>query len=75
MSGQYDYDKCMPMVCSSSYKTFKTFSTAVEWIAQGKLGIANLIHLLDDFLLIQTTESQCSRSLGLFLELCDSHGT
>ena len=36
-----------------------------------KLAIANLIHLLDDFLLIQTTESQCSRSLGLFLELCD----
>ena len=73
-SGQYYYDKCMPMGCSSSCKTFETFSTAVEWIAQDKLGIANLIHLLDDFLLIQTTESQCSRSLRLFLELCDFLG-
>ena len=73
-SGQYYYDTCMPMGCSSSCKTFETVSTAVEWIAQDKLGIANLIHLLDDFLLIQTTESQCSRSLGLFLELCDFLG-
>ena len=73
-SGQYYYDKCMPMGCSSSCKTFETFSTAVEWIAQDKLGIANLIHLLDDFLLIHTTESQCSRSLRLFLELCDFLG-
>ena len=60
-SGQYYYDKCMPMGCSSSCKTFENFSTAVEWIAQDKLGIANLIHLLDDFLLLQTTESQCSQ--------------
>lgn len=72
--GQYYYDKCMPMGCSSSCKTFEAFSTAVEWIAQDRLGIANLIHLLDDFLLIQTTESQCSRSLRLFLELCDFLG-
>ena len=57
-SGQYYYDKCMSMGCSSSCKTFETFSTAVEWIAHDKLGIANLIHLLDDFLLIQPTEIQ-----------------
>ena len=63
----------MIILCSSC-KTFEAFSTAVEWIAQDKLGIANLIHLLDDFLLIQTTEGQCSRSLGLFLELCDFLG-
>ena len=72
--GHYYYDKCMPMGCSSSYKTFETFSTAIEWIAQDKLGIANLLHLLDDFLLIQPTESQCSKSLQFFLELCDFLG-
>ena len=72
--GHYYYDKCMPMGCSSSCKTFETFSTAIEWIAQDKLGIANLIHLLDDFLLIQPTESQCSKSLQFFLELCDFLG-
>ena len=57
--GQYYYDKCMPMGCSSSCKTFEAFSTAIEWIAQDKLGIGNLLHLLDDFLLIQPTEDQC----------------
>ena len=62
------------MGCSSSCKTFETFSTAIEWIAKDKLCIANLIHLLDDFLLIQPTASQCSVSLRLFLDLCDFLG-
>ena len=62
------------MGCASSCKTFESFSTAVEWIAQEKLGIANLLHLLDDFLLIQPTEDQCSKSLHLFLDLCDYLG-
>ena len=73
-NGQYYYDKCMPMGCASSCKTFETFSTAIEWIAQDKLSIANLIHLLDDFLIIQPTEDQCSLSLRLFLDLCDFLG-
>ena len=64
----------MPMGCSSSCKTFEAFSTATEWIAQDKLGIANLLHLLDDFILIQPTEDQCSTSLRLFLDLCDFLG-
>ena len=64
----------MPMGCASSCKTFESFSTAVEWIAQEKLGIANLLHLLDDFLLIQPKEDQCSKSLHLFLDLCDYLG-
>ena len=71
---QYYYNKCMPMGCASSCKTFESFSTAVEWIAQEKLGIANLLHLLDHFLLIQTTEDQCSKSLHLLLDLCDFLG-
>ena len=31
--GSFYYDKCMPMGCSSSCKTFEAFSTAIEWIA------------------------------------------
>ena len=58
----------------SSCKTFESFSTAVEWIVQEKLGIANLVHLLDDFLLIQPTKDQCSKSLHLVLDLCDYLG-
>ena len=62
------------MGCASSCKTFEAFTTAVEWIAQEKLSIANLLHLLDDFLLIHPTEDQCSKSLQLFLDLCDDLG-
>ena len=30
--GLYFYDRCMPMGCASSCKTFELFSTSVEWI-------------------------------------------
>ena len=32
----YYYDRCMPMGCSSSCKTFETLSTAMEWISLSK---------------------------------------
>ncbi len=31
--GLYYYDRCIPMGCSSSCKTFEIFSTSIEWIA------------------------------------------
>lgn len=68
--GLYYYDRCMPMGCSSSCKTFETFSTAVEWIAREKLGIDKLLHLLDDFLVIASSSTQCQANLDLFLALC-----
>ena len=37
--GAYYYDRCMPMGCSSSCKTFETLSTALEWIAREKQSI------------------------------------
>ena len=52
----------------------RLFVQLIEWIAQDKLGIANLLHLLDDFLLFQPREDQCSASLRLFLDLCDFLG-
>ncbi|XP_032231780.2 uncharacterized protein LOC116614660 [Nematostella vectensis] len=66
----YYYDRCMPMGCSSSCKTFETFSTAVEWIARHKLHIHSILHLLDDFLIIAPTEDLCRAQLQLFLDLC-----
>lgn len=72
--GLYYYDRCMPMGCSSSCKTFETFSTAVEWIARQKLNIDKIIHLLDDFLIISSTKAHCQAQLELFLCLCDHLG-
>ena len=65
----YYYDRYMPMGCSSSCKTFETLSTAVEWIAQNKLGINHIIHLLDDFHIIAKSQSLCQEQLYLFLNL------
>ena len=64
----------MPMGCSSSCKTFEALSTAVEWIAQNKLKINHIIHLLDDFLIIIKSQSLCQDRLHLFLYLCSYLG-
>ncbi len=72
--GLYYYDRCMPMGCSSSCKTFETFSTAIEWIARHKLKIDELLHLLDDFLFVSATYMQCQSSLNLFIGLCHQLG-
>ena len=58
-NGLYYYDRAMPMGCSSSCKTFATFSTAIEWIAQQKLNIKCILHLLDDFLIVAPTKELC----------------
>jgi hypothetical protein len=70
----YYYDRAMPMGCSSSCRTFETFSTAVEWIAREKLLIDKLLHLLDDFLIISSTYFVCKAHLDLFIILCDFLG-
>ena len=64
----------MPMGHSRSCKTFETFSTAVEWIAQTKLSIPSIIHLLDDFLIIAPSHKLCSDQLNLVLDLCQYLG-
>lgn len=68
------YDLCMPMGCSSSCKTFETFATAVEWIARSKLQIRHIIHLLDDFLIIDPSHALCKGQFRLFLDLCSYLG-
>jgi hypothetical protein len=61
----YYYDRAMPMGCSSSCRTFETFSTAVEWIARD---------LLDDFLIISSIYFVCKAHLDLFIIICDFLG-
>lgn len=68
--GKYYYDRCMPMGCASSCKTFETFSSALEWIAQNKLNINHVLHLLDDFLIIAPSYKLCQEQLNLFVDLC-----
>ena len=72
--GLYYYDRCMPMGCSSSCRTFEMFSTALEWIAQKKLHIPYILHLLDDFLIVSPTADSCQHQLDTFLMLCSYLG-
>ena len=58
---KYYYDHCMPMGCSSSCKTFETFSSAFEWIARTKFKIPHVLHLLDNFLFIPPSERLCQQ--------------
>ena len=72
--GLYYYDRCMPMGCSSSCKTFEIFSTSIEWIARHKLKIDELLHLLDDSLFVTATYNQCKTNLTKFITLCNQLG-
>lgn len=71
---QYYFDKCKPMGCSSSCRTFELFSSTLEWVAQNKLHINHSIHLLDDFLIIAAFQEICQRQLNLFEDLCGHLG-
>ena len=72
--GRYYYDRCMPMGCSSSCRTFEMFSTALEWIAQKKVHIPYILHLLDDFLIVSPTVDSCQHQLDTFSMLCSYLG-
>jgi len=71
---QWYYDRCLPMGCSSSSKTFESLSTAMEWIARNKLGIPHILHILDDFLIIGESTSDCQAKLQRCLHFCEDIG-
>lgn len=62
------------MGCSSSCETFEGLSTAMEWIACNKLDIPHILHILDDFLIIGESTSDCQAKLQRFLHLCEDVG-
>ena len=68
--GLYYFDRCLPMGAASSCKTFEVFSTALQWIAQHKLDINYILHLLDDFLLVSPSYDSCQTQLHRFLAFC-----
>ena len=57
------YYKCLPMGCSSSCKIFEAFSSSLDWIARYKLSIPGILHILDDFLIIERDTVTCSTEL------------
>ena len=72
--GMYYYDRYMPMGCSSSWKTFETFSSALKWIAHNKLHIRHILHILNDFIIVAPSYQLCQAQLSLFEDLCSYLG-
>ena len=72
--GEYYVDRCLSMGCASSCKTFEALSTAMEWLARNKLVLPNIIHILDDFLILEKSHEACAASLQRFLHFCEDIG-
>lgn len=72
--GNWYFDTCLQMGCSSSCRIFERFSTAVQWIAQEKLGIKFMTHVLDDFLIVDKSATECRKKLETFLTVCADIG-
>ena len=73
-NGQYYYDKCLPMGCSSSCRIFEAFSSALEWAARTKLRISEIEHILDDFFIVGPDMPSCKLSLDTFIAMCNEVG-
>jgi hypothetical protein len=72
---QYYFDKTLPMGLSFSCKLFETFSTAVHWIIDHKLGGSGCVHFLDDFLFVGPANSPlCLQTLEKFLTMSKQIG-
>ena len=50
--GNYYVDHWLPMGCASCCKTFEALSTAMEWVAHNKIVIPNILHFLDEFVML-----------------------
>ena len=50
--GQFYYDRCLPMGCSTSCTIFERFSSAIQWVLTHKMGVKCMSHILDDFMFL-----------------------
>jgi hypothetical protein len=67
-------DTCLQFGLSSSCKIFERFSTALQWIARNKLGISCISHVLDDFIIVNTSPIECVHQIKAFLSMCLDNG-
>ena len=53
---------------------FEAFSTVVQWIAINKFDILQMVHVLDNFLIIAPSVQEVQSQLQRFLEFCKECG-
>ena len=56
--------------CRSSPFIFNTFAEALHWILLNIVGIAFLLHYLDDFLILNPSEEGCSQDMESMKNFC-----
>ena len=73
-NGFFYMDAVLPMRCSSSCSIFEAFSSALEWVAKTKLGITEMVHVIDDFLFLANSSKKCAADMKAFIRLCGQLG-
>ncbi len=68
---KYWFDLSLPQGGRTSCKLFEQLSRALEWIANHKLSIPHIHHILDDFLMIMLYQSLAPIQSKIFVVTCD----
>ena len=72
---EFYYDCCLPFGASSSCAIFESFSSALEWVAKYKYNIKHIVHILDDFLILDPPfNNKCNEKLSIFLNMFSELG-
>ena len=75
IGSNYYIDKCLPMGCSISCKTFEHFSTFIHWLVCFKSNSKNLDHYLDDFFFAgEAGTNNCTNLMNQFDGVCERLG-
>ena len=72
--GNFYVDGSLPMGCASYCKILEALSTAMEWVARNKLVIPNILHILDDSLILKKSHEAGNVTLQRFLHFCEDIG-
>ena len=68
-------DTCLPFGLRSAPYLFNQFAATLHWILQTSYGMSNLIHYLDDYLVMeQPNSTRCAQHIRTFLHTCESLG-
>ena len=74
VNGQYYYDRCMPMGCSTSCAVFEKFSTFLQACCRRIAASHNILHYLDDFFFAGASPSDCKHAMHCFMAMCERFG-
>jgi hypothetical protein len=71
---QYYFDMVTPFGLASSCQIWERIATAAEWIIKTHLGISLLLHYMDDYLLVSTTETLGEAQMKYILAVFEKLG-